>query len=99
MKGFLYFIRTQGVVGLAVGFIIGGAAQQVVSSLSNDLITPAIGLASGRFGNLATASSTVAGSTFAYGHFLSTIINLILVAFVVYLAITRLNVESLDAKK
>lgn len=99
MKGFIYFIRTQGVVGLAVGFILGGAAQDIVKSLSQDIITPTIGLATNKFGNLATASSTIAGQTFGWGHFVYSIINLILVAFIVYFVVTKLNAQNLDAKK
>jgi large conductance mechanosensitive channel len=99
MKGFLHFIRTQGVVGLAVGFIIGTASQQVVGALSTDILTPVIGLATGKFGNLATASSTVAGQTFAWGHFLAALINLLLVALIVYLAVTYLHAQNLDEKK
>lgn len=99
MKGFLHFIRTQGVVGLAVGFVIGGAAQDLVKALSLDLISPTIGLASGKFGNLATASSTVYGQVFGWGHFIYSVINLILVALIVYFAVTHLNIENLDAKK
>ena len=38
MKGFINFIREQGVVGLAVGFILGGAISKVVSAIVNDLV-------------------------------------------------------------
>ena len=99
MKGFLHFIRTQGVVGLAVGFTIGTAAQSLVSSLSADLVSPTIGLATTKIGNLATASSTVAGQTFAWGHFLTTVINLILVAIIVYVAVVVLHTNRLDEQK
>jgi large conductance mechanosensitive channel len=99
MKGFIHFIRTQGVVGLAVGFIIGGAAQDIVHSLSQDILTPAIGLATNKFGNLATASSTVAGQTFGWGHFVYSFINLVLVAFVVYVTVTYLHAQNIDAPK
>jgi large conductance mechanosensitive channel len=99
MKGFIHFLRTQGVIGLAVGFILGGAAQDLVKALSSDLITPIIGLSTTKFGNLATASSTVLGQTFGWGHFIYELINLILVALVVYLVITRLHADHLDAKK
>lgn len=99
MRGFLEFIRTQGVVGLAVGFILGGAAQDLVKSLSQDLITPFIGLASGKFGNLSTASSTVYGQTFGWGHFIYEVINLILVAFVIYMAVKFFHAQKLDEKK
>jgi large conductance mechanosensitive channel len=45
MRGFVNFIREQGIIGLAVGFLLGGSASRVVSSLVNDLINPLIGLA------------------------------------------------------
>jgi large conductance mechanosensitive channel len=100
VKGFLHFIRTQGVIGLAVGFVLGGASQQLVSSLSSDIITPLIGLISGgAAGNLATASSTIGGQTFGWGHFIFEIINLVLIALVVYLVVTLLHAEKLDEKK
>lgn len=38
MKGFIEFIREKGVVGLAVGFILGGAVAKVVAALVTDLI-------------------------------------------------------------
>lgn len=99
MKGFIHFLRTQGVVGLAIGFILGGAAQDLVKSLSSDLITPFIGLTTSRFGNLATASSTVAGQTFSWGHFVYQIVNLILVALIIYFVIKKLGIEHLDEQK
>ena len=40
MRGFLNFIREQGVVGLAIGFILGGAISKLVAALVNDLINP-----------------------------------------------------------
>ncbi len=100
MKGFIHFIRTQGVVGLAVGFILGGASQELVKSLSSDIVTPLIGLMGGNtVGNLATASSTVAGQNFAWGHFIFEIINLVLVALIVYIAVKSLGADQLDKKE
>ena len=99
MTGFLHFIRTQGVVGLAVGFILGTASQQLVSSFSTDILTPIIGLMTGKLGNLAAASSVVGGQTFGWGHFLSAFINLLLVALVVYIAVSILHTDRLDEPK
>lgn len=99
MRGFVDFVREQGIVGLAIGFILGGAAQQLVTAFSNDLINPLISLAIGSFGNLTAASSTVAGVSFGWGHFLSTLINLILVAFVVYFGFKALRLKDLDKQK
>jgi large conductance mechanosensitive channel len=99
MKGFLHFIRTQGVIGLAVGFVLGGAAQDLVKSLSSDIITPTIGLATHGFGNLAEASSTVYGQSFGWGHFIYEIINLVLICVIVYLVVTYLHAKQLDVQK
>ncbi len=43
MQDFLNFIREQGIIGLATGFILGGAVSKVVSSLVGDIIQPIIG--------------------------------------------------------
>jgi large-conductance mechanosensitive channel len=40
MKNFIDFIREQGIVGLAAGFILGGAVSKAVSALVTDVINP-----------------------------------------------------------
>jgi len=55
MKDFIDFIRKQGVVGLAIGFILGGAVSNLVSALVQDVINPVIGIFLGPVGNLAYA--------------------------------------------
>lgn len=99
MKGFMEFLRTQGVVGLAVGFIIGAGAQDFVKAFSTDILNPVVGVALGGFGDLATASSTVAGMTFSWGHFLLAFINLLILALVVYFAVKLLKADRWDAPK
>jgi large conductance mechanosensitive channel len=47
-SGFIDFIREQGVVGLAIGFILGGAVSKTVSSLVDNVINPLIGIALGK---------------------------------------------------
>ena len=59
MKGFMDFIRKQGVIGLAVGFILGGAVSKVVASLVSDIINPIIGVALGAAGELSEASFAI----------------------------------------
>jgi len=44
LKGFIDFIRTQGVVGLAVGLVLGGAVGTTVKSLVDNVVMPPIGL-------------------------------------------------------
>lgn len=99
MQGFVHFLRTQGIAGLAIGFIIGSAAQDFVKSLSVNLLNPIVSKATGSIGNLQNASSTAFGMSFGWGPFLSSLINLILIAFVVYLFFKGLHLERLDEKK
>lgn len=53
MKDFVEFIRKQGVVGLAIGFILGGSVSKVVAALVEDIISPLIGIAMGSMADLA----------------------------------------------
>src|SRR3989344_2288548 len=46
--GFLDFIRERGVMGLAIGFILGSAVQRVVSAFVNDIVNPLVGILLGR---------------------------------------------------
>ena len=99
MKGFIEFIREQGVIGLAVGFILGGAVAKVVSALVTDLINPFVGLASGSGKGLESAAIKIAGAIFMYGHFLSVLIDFIIIASVVYTFVKVLRLDRLDKKK
>jgi len=99
MKNFLNFICEQGVVGLAVGFILGGAVSKVVSSIVTDLINPLIGLLLGKVGDLDQAFLQIGESKLMWGNFVSTTIDFIVIAFVVYFGVKILRVEKLDKKK
>jgi large conductance mechanosensitive channel len=41
---FIYFLKTFGIIGLAIAFIIGQAASQLVTAFVNDIIDPIIGI-------------------------------------------------------
>lgn len=99
MKGFVEFIRTQGVVGLAVGFILGGAVSKVVSSLVTDLINPLLGIVLGAAGDLSARFLQVGGAKIMWGHFLSTTIDFMVIAAVVYFGVKKLRLDQLDKKK
>lgn len=90
VKDFIHFIRTQGVVGLAIGFILGKAVSDLVASFVNDIINPLIGLVLTRFSDLASLSLTINNSVIAYGKFLSLLINFFIVSAVVYFVIKKL---------
>lgn len=65
MKAFIDFIREQGVVGLAVGFMLGGAVSKVVASLVGDIINPVLGIALGAAGDLKSATVAIGGASVA----------------------------------
>ena len=99
MKGFLDFIREQGVMGLAVGFILGGAVSKLVSALVTDIINPLISVALGSVGGLKTASVTVGSAVFLYGDLISVLIDFIVIALVVYFGVKLLRLDRLNKKK
>ena len=99
MKGFIEFIRTQGVVGLAVGFVLGKAISDVVGSIVTDLINPIIGIVLGKLGNLTALSLHVLSANITYGKFISMVINFAIIAFVVYFGVKKLKLDKLDKPK
>lgn len=99
MKGFLNFIREQGVMGLAVGFLLGGAVSKLVSALITDLINPILGLILGAAGNFKDASWNVGGVSFMWGNFVSTLIDFLVIAAVVYYGVHGLGLDKIDKPK
>lgn len=99
MKSFIGFVREQGVVGLAVGFILGGALKEVVSSLVNDLINPLLGIVFGLSKGLSSASVSIGAAKLMYGHFVTVLIDFLVVALVVYYVVKGLGLDKLDRKK
>ena len=101
---FRKFIMKGNVLDLAIAVIIGAAFSQIVTSLVNDIIMPPIGLILGRvnFSNLfinlsrkhynTLAQAKAAGAaTINYGAFINTVINFLIVAFVIFLVVRQFN--------
>lgn len=99
LSGFFDFIREQGVVGLAVGFILGGSVTKVVSSLVTDIINPVLSVALGAAGNLKDSYLAIGPVQIKWGNFASTVIDFITVAAVVYFGVKAIGVDKLDKKK
>ena len=103
MGGFVNFIREQGIVGLAVGLAIGTAAGDTVKKLVTAFVDPLVQLIVGSQKGLQAASFTVeiAGrkGEFLYGAFISSLITLLAVAFVVYAIVHLFKLDKLDKKK
>ncbi|MCB2124813.1 MAG: large conductance mechanosensitive channel protein MscL [Rhodobacteraceae bacterium] len=104
IKEFKDFIAKGNVMDMAVGIIIGAAFTAIVTSLVADLINPIIGvvtggidfsnlfvnLGDGEFASLAAARDAGA-PVFAYGSFITAVINFLIIAFVVFLLVKMVN--------
>jgi len=99
MKGFIEFVREQGVMGLAVGFILGGAISKVVASLVSDIINPILSVILGAAGDLSSLSVKIGPIDLMYGHFIAVLIDFVVIAAVVYFGVKGLGLEKLDKKK
>jgi large conductance mechanosensitive channel len=100
---FKEFALKGNVMDLAVGVIIGGAFGKIVSSLTDDLIMPIVGKIFGGldFNNyflpLAGQTTTVladakkAGAVFAYGSFITVVINFAILAFIIFMMVKQMN--------
>jgi large conductance mechanosensitive channel len=113
LNEFKAFIAKGNVVDLAVGIIIGAAFTAIVNSLVADLINPIIGLVTGGvdFSNLfidlsgtgpaSLAAARDAGApVFAYGAFITAVINFVIIAWVVFLLVKAVNkLKESTAKK
>lgn len=99
IQEFMDFVRTQGVVGLAVGIIIGGAVAKLVSATITDLVNPIIGIFLGRLGNLNNLSIQILSARILVGSFISSLIDFSTIALVVYFGVKKLRLDKLDKPK
>ncbi len=106
------FIAKGNVIDLAVGVIIGGAFSGIVTSLVENIITPAISLLTGKvaFADLFVAldgntyktleeAAAAGASTINYGLFIQGIIDFIITAFVIFLLVKVINKIRTSGKK
>jgi len=96
-KEFQEFAVKGNVVDLAVGVVIGAAFGKIVSSFVEDIIMPPIGLLLGGvdFKSLAITLKAAQGNTAAvminYGKFIQTLVDFIIIAFVIFMVIKAIN--------
>ncbi len=97
MSEFKDFAMRGNVVDMAIGIIIGGAFGKIVSSFVNDVLMPPIGMLLGGvdFSDLAVTLKEAAGETAAvtlnYGSFIQTVIDFVIIAFAIFMAIKAMN--------
>ncbi len=91
-KEFRDFAVKGNVVDLAVAVVIGGAFGKIVTSLVEDIITPAILTPALEKANLKNLSElTFPGTAIKYGNFLSQVISFIIIAFALFLIVKAVN--------
>ena len=103
-KEFKEFAMRGNVLDMAVGIIVGAAFGRIITSLVSDVIMPPIGLLlgkvdfSGLFLNISgksydtlAAAKAAGAATINYGTFLNTVIDFIIVAFVIFLLVRQIN--------
>lgn len=115
LSGFMDFVRTQGVIGLAVGLAIGTQANSSVKAIVESLINPIVGFIIGSSKGLAAATWNVIGKdtpltdywlsvggrqlVIGWGAIFSSLITLLAVAAVIYFVVKGLKLDKLDKKK
>jgi large conductance mechanosensitive channel len=106
-SGFKEFIMRGNVLDLAVGVIIGAAFGKIVSSLTDDIIMPFVGMITGGVdfsskyvilndktvaADTSLAAARAAGANaFAYGAFVTAIINFLILAFIIFMIVKQAN--------
>jgi large conductance mechanosensitive channel len=97
LKEFKEFAVKGNVVDMAVGIVIGAAFGKIITSLVGDVIMPPIGVAMGGvdFSNLSIivqeAIDKKPAVVISYGKFLQTIIDFIIIAFAIFMAVKGMN--------
>ena len=89
LREFKEFALRGNVMSLAVGVIIGSAFQGVVKSLTDNILSPIIGLFTRQ--NFDSLELNILGITLRYGSFITSVINFFIMAFVVFLLIRAMN--------
>lgn len=90
LKEFREFAIRGNVMDLAVAVIIGGAFGKIVTSLVNDLLMPLVGLLLGGI-NFSDQAVAVGGAVIKWGAFVQSIIDFVIIAFVIFLLVRAMN--------
>lgn len=93
---FIFFLKTFGIIGLAIAFILGQAASKLVTAFVNDIIDPIIGifLPGGNLSGLSVQVPNLFGdatSTFMYGDLISNIIDFLVIALIIFILYKQLS--------
>ena len=89
-KEFKEFATRGNIIDMAVGVVIGGAFQKIINSLVEDIIMPCISMLTGKvdFSNMIL---TIGDASIRYGNFITAIVNFLIIAFSIFLAVKYIN--------
>ena len=90
LKEFREFAMRGNVLDLAVAVIIGGAFGKIITSLVADVLMPLIGLVMGGV-NFADLSFTVGAAVVKWGAFVQSIVDFVIIAFVIFMIVRAIN--------
>ena len=98
LNEFKEFALRGNVLDLAIGVLIGGAFQGLVTSLTENIISPLIGLLGGA--DFSAWTLDFLGISVKYGSFITAVINFLIMAFIVFIIVKGINkLTSLGHKK
>ena len=92
---FIEFINKYGVVGLAIGFIIGSASKDLVNALVADILMPII-LFFVPGGNWREATIAIGPVVLALGHFVGALLDYLIIAFIVFFLMRQIKKTNLN---
>ncbi len=98
LKEFKEFATKGNIMDMAIGVIIGGAFQKIVTSVVNDLIMPTIAIFTGKV-DFSDLVLTIGNSSIKYGSFITTIVDFLIIAFSIFIAIRSFNKLSASTKE
>ena len=90
LKEFKEFASKGNAMDMAVGVIIGGAFQKIVSSLVEDIIMPTISIFTGNV-DFSELVWEIGDASIKYGNFLTTIVDFLIIAFSIFIALKTAN--------
>jgi large conductance mechanosensitive channel len=97
IQEFKKFIMRGNVIDLAVAVILAGAFGAIITSFTNDILMPLVGILLGGV-DFASLSVTVGSAVVAYGKFIQAIINFLIIALALFLVVKAAN-KAMDFRK
>ena len=89
-KEFKEFATRGNIMDMAVGVVIGGAFQKIINSLVEDIIMPCVSILTGKV-DFSDMVLKVGEASIRYGNFITAIVNFLIIAFSIFLAVKYVN--------